>query len=101
MEVETEGLLREEAVMAVKRRSMAVGCVAAVLLMLAGCAGQLCFQPLACYKLPTYGYGRCPPPGEDWCRFRAALTPEQMGARVIVYDDISPRGRAMNPADVR
>lgn len=46
---------------------------AALLLLfaLSGCAGQTCFQPAACYKLPTYGYMNCPPPGADWCQWKA------------------------------
>ena len=71
-------------------------------LLVVGCAGQLCLQPPECYKLMTHGAMRsCPPPGSDWCRFRAALRPEDVGARVVVYDDTFPQGRVMNPADVR
>jgi len=78
--------------------------VAAALLLifaLSGCAGQMCFQPMDCYKLPTYSHANCPPPGVDTCTWRSQRGIDRMQPRVILYDDVSPQGRVMNPADVR
>lgn len=40
-------------------------------LLLSSCAGQMCFQPSACYKLPTFSHWNCPPPGADVCQWKA------------------------------
>ncbi len=40
-------------------------------IVLGGCAGQTCFQPLECYALPAYNHWTaCAPVGADVCRWK-------------------------------